>query len=230
VVRVHEYTDGAMLLERLLPGNNLVETALNGHDEQATEIIGDVIQRMTEIDAAILSNAPTQRFPAIDDWAKGFARYLNMDDQRIPRHLVESAQAIFVDLCSSQSRKRLLHGDLQHYNVLFDSQRGWLAIDPKGVIGELEYEIGAVLRNPIESPDLFLSTRTIEQRIDRLTRRLNLNAERVVAWAFSQAVLSAIWMIEDGFEVIESNSAVRLANVMRPMLGNVGLARQVDTA
>lgn len=45
--------------------------------------------------------------------------------------------------------------DLQHYNVLFDDARGWLAIDPKGVVGEVEYEIGAILRNPIERPDLF---------------------------------------------------------------------------
>ena len=32
-------------------------------------------------------------------------------------------------------------------NVRFDSGRGWLAIDPKGVFGELEYEVGAVVRN-----------------------------------------------------------------------------------
>ena len=42
----------------------------------------------------------------------------------------------------------LLHGDLQHYNVLLDKDRGWVAIDPKGVVGELEYEVGALLRNP----------------------------------------------------------------------------------
>jgi streptomycin 6-kinase len=44
---------------------------------------------------------------------------------------------------------RLLHGDLQHYNVLLDRKRGWLAIDPKGVVAEGEFELGAALRNPI---------------------------------------------------------------------------------
>lgn len=42
----------------------------------------------------------------------------------------------------------LLHGDLYPDNIL-SSQRGWLVIDPKGVIGEREFELAAFLRNPI---------------------------------------------------------------------------------
>src|SRR5512132_4359180 len=106
-------------------------------------------------------------------WARGFERYLTTDDARISKQLVEAAQKVFSDLGTSQSRPRLLHGDLHHYNILFDSNRGWLAIDPKGVIGELEYEIGAVLRNPGERPDLFLSTSTIERRVRQFEARLN---------------------------------------------------------
>lgn len=58
-------------------------------------------------------------------------------------------------LAASQDETTLLHGDLHHYNVLSDVRRGWLAIDPKGVIGEVEYEAGAIFRNPNEMPDLF---------------------------------------------------------------------------
>src|SRR5262249_33462080 len=102
VVRVDKYTDGAMLLERLRPGKNLVGLALGGQDEEATEIIDDVIQRMPVIDAAGLLRGGLQTLPTVEDWGKGFARYLAADDQRIPRHLVESAQRVFVDLCASQ--------------------------------------------------------------------------------------------------------------------------------
>ena len=61
---------------------------------------------------------------------------------------VERAQRLYVGLCASQTSTRLLHGDLHHYNILRDGDRGWVAIDPKGVVGEVEYEIGAALRNP----------------------------------------------------------------------------------
>ena len=209
--QVFEHTGGAMLIERLQPGNSLADLSLAGRDEEATEILAGVI-------AKISPAATPDRCPRVEDWGKGFARYLATGDERIPRGLVDAAQRVFADLTASQSRTRLLHGDLHHYNVVFDSQRGWLAIDPKGVIGEVEYEIGAILRNPFERPDLFLSQLTIERRIEQLTGSLNLDRERVVAWAFAQAVLSAIWQIEDGFEVDVSNPAVRLANVLRPMV------------
>ena len=93
-----------------------------------------------------------------------------------------------------------------------------MAIDPKGVVGEVEYEIGAILRNPIERPELFTSRATIERRIEHFTEKLNLDYERVLAWGFAQAVLSAIWDIEDGFPVDAMNPALRLANAIQPML------------
>jgi streptomycin 6-kinase len=152
------------------------------------------------------------------DWAKAFGRYLATGDNQVPKQLVGSAHRLYLSLCASQRGPRLLHGDLQHYNVLFDSERGWLAIDPKGVVGEVEYEVGAILRNPIERPELFTSPATIERRIKQLTAKLNLDHERVLAWGFAQAVLSAIWDIEDGFPLDTMNPALRLASAIEPML------------
>lgn len=50
--------------------------------------------------------------------------------------------------------------------------------------------------------------------------KLDLDYERTVAWAFAQAVLSAIWEIEDGFVVDALNPSLRLANVIQTMLGD----------
>lgn len=211
-VRVYEYIEGAVLLERLTPGTPLTTLALNGKDDEATEIIADVIQRMSQ------SPKAAEAFATVHDWGKGFERYLASGDNQIPNDLVEKAQHVYIDLCSSEKDVRLLHGDLQHYNVLFDHERGWIAIDPKGVIGEVEYELGAALRNPYEKPELFASPETIEGRIKHLKATLKLDADRVLRWGFSQAVLSAIWSVEDGFAVDSNNPSLILANVMRSML------------
>jgi streptomycin 6-kinase len=214
VVRVYEQVPGAMLLEHLRPGNSLAELALSGRDEEATDILAGVIRRLSTC-------SPTAQFefcPTVHDWAKGFEHYLTKGDEQIPRRLVVAGQRAYLDLCASQRQPRLLHGDLQHYNVLFDSYRGWLAIDPKGVIGELEYEVGAAMRNPYQNPELFISRSTIERRLEQFTNKLNLNYERTIRWAFAQAVLSAIWLVEDGFTVNEMTPALRLAKVIRPML------------
>jgi len=214
-VRAYEYLPGAVLLERITPGSSLVEPAVNGSDEDATEILADVMARMRLIEGQQTSNIESHGVPTVHDWAKGFARYAASGNQQIPKDLVDAGQHIFLQLCSSQSRPRLLHGDLQHYNVLFDSSRGWLAIDPKGVFGELEYEVGAMMRNPVECPDLFLAHKTIERRLKQLATRLNLDQERALRWTFAQAVLSAIWSIEDGHPIDERSPVLCLAKITR---------------
>ena len=209
-VRVYEYVDGAVLLERLNPGIALSSLALNDRDEEATEILAGVIQRMSSTSAS-----PSPGFATVKDWGKGFERYLASGDSQIPNYLVEQGRQIYFDLCASQRAVRLLHGDLHHYNVLFDRDRGWIAIDPKGVVGEIEYEIGAALRNPYERPELFTSPETIARRIKGFEVNLKLDADRTLAWAFSQAVLSAIWLVEDGFTVDRNSPSLRLADAIR---------------
>ncbi len=156
VARVHEYIEGALLLERLTPGNSLVNMVLNGNDDEATDILADV---MHEMSVEVSGREPLKGCATVQDWARGFERYSETGDLQVPGNLIEEAHHWYSYLSASQQHPRLLHGDLQHYNVLFDSDRGWLAIDPKGVAGEIEYEIGAVLRNPTERPDLFASRR-----------------------------------------------------------------------
>jgi streptomycin 6-kinase len=214
--RVYEYIEGAALIERLTPGTSLASLALEGRDEEATEILADVIDRMSQ--APEPTREPSKAFVSAQDWGKGFQRYLASGDNQIPSSLVEQGQRMYFELCASQTCVRLLHGDLQHYNVLLDSDRGWLAIDPKGVIGEIEYEIGAGLRNPYEKPETFASPDIIERRLRCFEAKLKLDPDRMLAWGFAQAVLSAIWSVEDGFAVEAGNPSLRLANAIRQIL------------
>jgi streptomycin 6-kinase len=212
VVQVYEYLEGAVLLERLIPGNSLVAMVLDGRDDAATDILAEVIGTMSP------RSSVDARVPTVQEWAEGFERYAARCVGQIPRNLVEEAQRVYFELCGSQSQPRLLHGDLHHYNVLFDDARGWLAIDPKGVVGELEYEVGAALRNPYERPELFADQSTIATRVNRFASMLNLDVRRTLAWGFAQAVLSAIWAVEDGYTVEARNPWLTLANTIRPML------------
>ena len=208
-VRVLEFDAGAVLLERLDPGDTLVNLVRRGEDERASEILSEVMRQMSG------RKAP-EHCPTLLDWSRGFDRYLSMGDKQVPHDLVIEAREVYQSLVGSQQAVMLLHGDLQHYNVLFDNEHGWVAIDPKGVVGELEYEVGAILRNPVELPDLITSLSTIERRLKILTK--GLDNERTLSWAFAQGVLSAIWDVEDGYAVQTDNSALKLAHTIRPLL------------
>jgi streptomycin 6-kinase len=213
VVRVLDHIDGAVLLERLRPGDSLVSMVVGGDDDRATGILTDVIGRMSP-------RAPSTA-PTVQGWAQGSECGTAGGVNHIPTGLLEDARRVYGQLRASQSKTRLLHGDLHHCNVLRDSERGWLAIDPKGVAGELEYEVGAALRNPYERPDVFAEPATIQRRVDRFARELHLDAGRILAWAFAQAVLAVVWAIEDGFVVAPDHRWIVLAHTIRPMLKGV---------
>jgi len=202
---------GVLFLERLEPGTSLVPRVLDGDDDGASRILADVIARMTPRHASA--------FPTVHDWALGFDRYLATEDSSIPRPLVTAAHQAYLRLCASQTSPRLLHGDLHHANVLFDAGRGWLAIDPKGVVGEVEFEIGAALRNPYECADAIVDPAIITRRASLFADLLALDVDRVLAWGFAQAVLAAAWDAEDGNAVDDDHLYLRLARQIAAIQG-----------
>ena len=206
VVQVYEHMPGAALFERLDPGEPLAAMTLSGRDDEATEVLANLLGRMVPGD-------PPEGCPTVEQWAGAFVRHAASGDDRVPMTLVEPAQRIYSDLCATQRNPALLHGDLHHYNVLSDRARGWCAIDVKGVVGELEYELGAVLRNPIDRPDLFAKVEVVERRLERFGLALGLDVGRARGWCFAQAVLSAIWSTENGHDE-EREAALTLARAL----------------
>jgi streptomycin 6-kinase len=188
----------------LTPGTPLAALVRDGDDAAATDILAALIRKMTPGDAP-------PSCPTVEQWCGAFARYLATSDARVPRPLVEHAREIAAELIASQRNPALLHGDLQHYNVLLDAERGWIAIDPKGVIGELECELGVALRNPYEYPDAFASSAALERRLAMFSAELGIDTDRARAWAFVHAVLAAVWEIEDGGVVHAGTPVLQLA-------------------
>ena len=119
-VRAYESDEGAVLLERLEPGTELVELVRAGRDEEATAILAQVIRVMS-------NHEPPMKSPTVADWARGFDRYLSKTTEMgIPFGLAREAAGLYRSLEASQKQTMLLHGDLHHYNILFDTDRGWV--------------------------------------------------------------------------------------------------------
>ena len=182
---------GALLLERLLPGKPLAALALED-DATATAIAGGVIARWRR-------HAPTgHAFPTVADWGRGFERIRKRFDGGtgpLPAGLTARAESLFAELLASSGPPVVLHGDLHHGNILSATRAPWLAIDPKGVVGEAEYEAGALLANP--SPEIAADPAVASRRIAQLGDLLGFDRQRIRDWAFAQAVLRAWWGVED---------------------------------
>jgi streptomycin 6-kinase len=181
---------GMLLLERLYPGEQLSAVT---DDAEATRIAARVM-------LAIRAPAPSEPgLIRLSSWFLGFSRVQDRFARGtgpLDRRLFDQAAAAARELLVEDHLPMLIHGDLHHFNIL-NSDRGWLAIDPKGVIGPAAYEVGPFLFNtwvvtgvPADAP------RLMAQRLAILSEMLSLERERLRNWGLAHAVLSAIWSVE----------------------------------
>ncbi|MEH7462869.1 aminoglycoside phosphotransferase family protein [Bacillus thuringiensis] len=190
---------GFLLLEYIKPGMSLAHME---NEEKATTIIGQTMKKLWK-------PVPAQyTFPSIEKWASGLQRlrvHFDGGTGPLPKDLVEKAEDFFPQLIKTISKPLLLHGDLHHDNVLCMGEEKWLAIDPKGVIGEAEYETIAYLRNY-----LFNKTNPkniLANRVQQLAEELQLDKERIIAWGLSHCILSSWWYLESHERVPEETIA-----------------------
>ncbi|MDT5156370.1 MAG: streptomycin 6-kinase [Acidobacteriota bacterium] len=185
---------GALLLERLEPGTQLVALC-EVDDARATSAAASVMRKLWH-------PVPTKHsFPSVADWGRGFQRMRERfggGNGPFPRKLVDEAESLFAELLSTAAEPVLLHGDLHHGNILAATRVPWLAIDPKGLVGEPAYEVGALLRNPLpQLLDWPEPVRVSERRIAQLADELGFDKARIRGWGLAQAVLAGWWSIED---------------------------------
>lgn len=90
---------------------------------------------------------------------------------------------------------RHLHGDIHHGNVLHSREREWLAIDPKGLIGERGFEYANIFCNP----NLTGATRPgrLTRQADVVAEAAGLDRTRLLQWVLAYAGPSASWWLED---------------------------------
>jgi len=195
----HHADRGIILLERLTPGVNLKSIA---DDAEAVRIAASVIRKMKNRKLFSLTTFPTiaDRALGISDLRKHFKGRAGPFSEKV----IEKVEASFRDLIATQKDIYFLHGDFHHENILHHHGE-WKLIDPKGLIGEMEYEITTFLINNIPDRDC---GRAIENRISLFAKELNANAERIYRWGLCHSLLAAWWNAEDNLGVSDTDLAM----------------------
>lgn len=178
----------AMLLEKLTPGT-VLKTIQKKNDEKATVIAATLINNFP------VSVPRNHRFQTVADWAKDLDIPEKMKSAALPRKVLDKAKSLFLNLEQSKTSDMLLHGDLHHDNILFDEARGWLSIDPKGVVGDPAFNAARFLNNPRR---LRHPKKIMERRLEILATILHEDKKRLVSWAYVDCILSACWDIQIG--------------------------------
>lgn len=201
------FDDGAQLLE-YAPGPDLVGHVQRGDDRQATHIISGVLN-------ALHSHPVDQDLPlpSLHRWFRTL--FLQAETDTDPyAALFKRAAHIAEKLLASPQNEVVLHGDIHHENVRH-SPRGWLAIDPKGIIGERTYDCANTLCNPPNALDIVLNQDRILANARILADAIDTDLQRVLHFTFAYACLSASWTLEDGGD---ASATLEIARLILPHL------------
>jgi len=187
---------GILLIEKLHPGKTLKSVP---DEEQATLLAIEVMR-------SIRRPAPDPAaFPSVAQWFQGYdklRRHFQGGTGPLPEPVVQKAETLYRQLQQSAAPLEFLHGDLHHENILSSTREPWLAIDPKGVLGEAEYGVVPFLMNHHPEHD---PAPVLDRRVRLFAQKLGLDRRRMLAWAYCHAVLSAWWCVEDQVGGVENN-------------------------
>jgi streptomycin 6-kinase len=195
----------ALLMERAVGTLTLGDMARNGEDEAATRILCETAARLHEP----RDEDPPESLVPLPLWFRELAVAANRHGG--PYAL---AASIAEELLQAPQDIVALHGDIHHGNVLHDAQRGWLAIDPKGLVGERGYDHANMLCNP--DVETATAPGRLVRQLEVICEAAGLDRERQLMWTLAYCGLSASWTLSDGNAPLR---ALRMLEIAAEALG-----------
>jgi streptomycin 6-kinase len=198
----------SMLLE--YAGDTLLSRVLDEQgDNVATAIAADVM-------AKLLSPGKDPYPPELQPLRERLSslfRKAKTDRDASEDSLYVEAAAIAERLLSNPHDVRPLHGDLHHENILHGA-RGWLVIDPKGVLGDPGFDAANMFYNPLGRDALCLDPLRIAHMAEVFASTLGQSPAAILDHAIAYGCLSAAWHHEDD-NVVEENRELSIAQAIR---------------
>ncbi|MBN8207891.1 phosphotransferase [Bacillus sp. NTK071] len=179
--------NGILILRKLTPGITLAEVE---DDDEACRIAAKVLKTLT---MSVPVNTRLPNSLTKEDSLKALIIDNKQGVGPISQETLVKALRTCTYLHQTSKQELLLHGDFHHYNVLTSNEDSWTAIDPKGLIGELELDVIQFLLNKLPSQGVYELT---EKRINIFMEELKLDKERLLLWGYCQTVLATSWTIE----------------------------------
>jgi streptomycin 6-kinase len=186
--KVYQYDTDALVMERAMGERSLKQMVLAGQEDEANEIICRV--------ADLLHSGSCNQACGLVPLRVWF-RSLGVAAGRYGGWFT-TAYETAGQLLDDPLDEVALHGDI-HYDNILDSGAGqWIAIDPKGLVGESGFDLANIFCNP---------NATVASEPERLSKQArfvsglaDMDVKRLLRWIIAWSGLSASWMLEDAVD------------------------------
>ena len=196
--RVMARDENAILMERAVAGASLADVARN-RDDDASRIICTVLAQL---------HTPRGQAPAalvaLTEWCEPLRAAA-----KARGGLFGIAASAASHLLSGQQEIVVLHGDMHHRNVLDFGPRGWLGIDPKGLIGERGFDYANIFCNP--DAEMATMPCRLSRQVRVVAEAAHLERHRLLMWIVAWAGLSAAFLLDDALSPNGALTMVELA-------------------
>lgn len=198
----------SMLLE--YAGETLLSEVLDQQgDNAATAIAAEV---MAKLFSSSQHPYPPELQPLRERFSSLFKKAKTDRDASDDSLYVEAAVVAEL-LLDDPHDVRPLHGDLHHENILHGA-RGWLVIDPKGVLGDPGFDAANMFYNPLDRDALCLDPLRIAHMAEVFASTLGQSPVAILDHAIAYGCLSAAWHHEDD-NAVEENRELSIAKAIR---------------
>ena len=211
----HDPENYALLIERCDPGTELGKHSAPDEDRLITG--AEVLRGLWR------PQLPDVRMERLADVAAEWADTL---EERMDRHrpdldpgLVSLGGRLLRELPRTAEREVVVHGDFNPGNVLAADRGGWLAIDPKPMVGDPAYDPWPLIEqidDPFEHDD---PAPVLRERFALVADVLGADPHRLQAWAAARDIENALWCVEHD----EPDGAVEAMESGRLLAGLAGL-------
>ena len=186
-VRVLRQRGTAFLMERVVPvGASLVRMALAGREDAATRVLCDAVGHVAARRKQLMAAT------GLSDW-RGRTKAIHATAARPEGSWLRRASDALREVESDRSGWRPIHADIHHGNVLHDRERGWLMIDPKGMIGPPEADIANILTNPFPHAAHVLRPARLLRQADVIAEHRGMTRDAVLRWTWLHASCASCW-------------------------------------
>jgi streptomycin 6-kinase len=201
--------DGRQMLLEYAGERLLLDELRERGDGAATDIAAGVLR---------ILHAPSDTPPPADlqplrERFEALFQKAETDRKAGMQSLYVEASEVAEHLLADPRDMRPLHGDLHHENIMF-GLRGWLAIDPKGVLGDPAFDAANFFYNPLGHDDLCRDPARIAHMASIFAKTINQDDGAILDHAFAYGCLSAAWHAEGANEV-EEKRTLSIAEAVR---------------